>query len=169
MTYRTTPPPPSHLKSCPENDILVKEVKRCRPGATVVVNKTPSRAHDDTPLNNISRFISTITEICDVFNYFSLMRPWISVLNIFQTILRRLMALPILSISIIITQVLPKSEKIYKLCILFHCSARQIHRETYANNGPPKSPGIDNIPGKIAAYRGFRYLSSCIPISKALF
>ena len=35
-------------------DILVKEVKRCRPGATVVVNKIPPRGHDDMLLQNIS-------------------------------------------------------------------------------------------------------------------
>ena len=35
-------------------DILVKEVKRCRPGATVVVNKIPPRGHDDVLLQNIS-------------------------------------------------------------------------------------------------------------------
>ena len=35
-------------------DILVNEVKRCCPGATVVVNKIPSRGHDDVLLNNIS-------------------------------------------------------------------------------------------------------------------
>ena len=33
-------------------DILVKEVKRCRPGATVVVNKIPPRGHDDVLLQN---------------------------------------------------------------------------------------------------------------------
>ena len=35
-------------------DILVKEVKRCRLGATVVVNKIPPRGHDDVLLQNIS-------------------------------------------------------------------------------------------------------------------
>ena len=35
-------------------DILVNEVKRCCPGATVVVNKIPPRGHDDVLLNNIS-------------------------------------------------------------------------------------------------------------------
>ena len=35
-------------------DILVQEVKRCRPGATVVVNKIPPRGHNDVFLQNIS-------------------------------------------------------------------------------------------------------------------
>ena len=44
--------PPAEVMA--QIDILVKEVKRCRPGATVVVNKIPPRGHDDTLLQNIS-------------------------------------------------------------------------------------------------------------------
>ena len=44
--------PPAEVMA--QIDILVKEVKRCRPGATVVVNKIPPRGHDDTLLHNIS-------------------------------------------------------------------------------------------------------------------
>ena len=46
-------------------DILVKEVKRCRPGVIVVVNKIPPRGRDDTLLHNISslnQLISNMTK-----------------------------------------------------------------------------------------------------------
>ena len=35
-------------------DILVQEGKRCRPGATVIVNRIPPRGHNDVLLQNIS-------------------------------------------------------------------------------------------------------------------
>ena len=44
--------PPAEVMN--QIDILVQEVKRCRPGATVVVNKIPPRGHNDVLLQNIS-------------------------------------------------------------------------------------------------------------------
>ena len=51
MIYKIIAPPAEVIEQI---DILVKEVKRCRPGATVVVNKIPPRGHDDVLLQNIS-------------------------------------------------------------------------------------------------------------------
>ena len=44
-------------------DILVKEVKRCRPGVIVVVNKIPPRGRDDTFLHNISSLNQLISNM----------------------------------------------------------------------------------------------------------
>ena len=44
--------PPAEVMN--QIDIPVQEVKRCRPGATVVVNKIPPRGHNDDLLQNIS-------------------------------------------------------------------------------------------------------------------
>ena len=44
-------------------DILVKEVKRCRPGVIVVVNKIPPRGRDDTLLHNISSLNQLISNM----------------------------------------------------------------------------------------------------------
>ena len=58
-------------------------------------------------LKEDDKIITDEREICDIFNDFSLMWPWILVSKmIFLTILRRLMALPKLLISILNTQVL---------------------------------------------------------------
>ena len=58
-------------------------------------------------LKEDDKIITDEREICDILMIFSFMWPWISVLKmIYLTILRRLMALPKLLISILITQVL---------------------------------------------------------------
>ena len=44
-------------------DILVKEVRRCRPGATVVVNKIPPRGRDDVLLQSISYVNNLISDM----------------------------------------------------------------------------------------------------------
>ena len=44
-------------------DILVKEVKRCRPGVIVMVNKIPPRGRDDTLLHNISSLNQLISNM----------------------------------------------------------------------------------------------------------